>query len=376
MATASKRSVVKFPFLYRRLIELSEFSRRIYTKTFLGYGGIASKSELNLLDEVGTDFCGAGCVVYEPPPLLNQGVSFVHHNDAYLIGNPPIGVTSDGTIIQDTIFRTEERTFSAVSSLHLKAQREIVRLKSGKSLKLTTVDRPMCSLLSAWNHFGHFIPEHFLKIYCIQTEYDINDFQYVIESNAAKWKRELLDLAGIKPINIIEWSGQSKRIRNLFVPDYPEISKAGFDWINGLFPPVSGANPTLKLYLSRQKMNTRYIINSVEVEKKLVSHGFQTIVPEEMSLNEQVHLFRSARVLAGPNGSAFTNQIFMPSNSHILEFFGTDRVHYFNRQVAKVKEHMYHSLLDPRPNLVTHNTGVFVDIKQLEITLLQIDSLL
>lgn len=376
MATASKRGVVRFPFLYRSLIKFSEFSRRIYTKTFLDYGGILSKSEQIHLEEVGTDFYRAGCVVYEPPRLLNQRMSFVHHHDAYLIGNPPVGVTSDGTIIQDTIFRTEERTFSAVSSLHIMAQQEIVRLKAGKSLNLTIVDRPTCSLLSAWNHFGHFIPEHFLKIYHIQTEYDINDFQYLIESDAAKWKRELLYLAGINPVNIIEWSGQSKRIRNLFVPHYPEISREGFDWINGLFPAVSRAIPTLKLYLSRQKMNTRYIINAAEVEKKLVSHGFQTIVPEELSLNEQVQLFRSARVLAGPNGSAFTNQIFMPSNSHILEFFGRDRVHYFNRQVAKVKEHTYHALFDPRLNLDSHNRGVLVDIKQLERSLLQIDSLL
>ncbi len=326
------------------------------------------------LEEIEKDLYCTGCLVYEPPRLLSQSMNFVHHQDAYLIGHPPIGITSDGTIIRDTIFRTDARTFAAISALHIKAQQEIRSLKKGKQLDTTVINMQTCSLLSAWNHFGHFIPEHLLKVHYIQKEFDVNDFQYVIEPQAPQWKKQLLSLAGINDTNILEWTGQSLKFKKLIVPDYPEISQEGFDWINSLFPVTSMENPTSKLYLSRQNFSSRYIINAAEVEKELVSQGFQTVVPEELTLDEQVALFRAARVIAGPNGSAFTNQIFMGPGSHVVEFFGSNRVHYFNRQVAKVREHKHYALLDPRTGSSTNDNSVLVDIVQLKRLLLQIEN--
>jgi capsular polysaccharide biosynthesis protein len=356
------------------LIGLLEFCRRSYARIYLRCADIPSKSEQRRLEEVEKDLYCAGCSVYEPPRLLSQSVSFAHYHDAYLIGYPPIGISSDGSIIRDTIFRTDARTFAAISSLHIKAQREIIRLKRGKPLNTAVINMQTCSLLSAWNHFGHFIPEHLLKVYYIQKEFDVNDIQYVIEPQTPQWKKQLLGLAGINEKNILEWTGQSLKFKKLIVPDYPEISQEGFNWINSLFPATSMANPILKLYLSRQNFSSRYIINATEVEKELVSEGFDIVVPEELSLHEQVTLFRSARVIAGPNGSAFTNQIFMSPGSHILEFFGSNRVHYFNRQVAKVRGHKHYALLDSRTGSFTKDNGVLVDIVQLKRLLLQIEN--
>ena len=374
LGSAFKKSVIEVPYLSGTLIRVLEFCRYIFAKTFLRCEDIPSKSEQSHLEEVEHNLYCAGCLVYEPPRLTSQTMNFVHHHDAYLIGYPPIGITSDGDIIRDTIFRTDARTFAAISSLHLKAQWEIAGIKRGKLLNVTTINMPTCSLVSAWNHFGHFIPEHFLKVYHIQKEFNVNDFQYVIEPQAPQWKKHLLSLAGINEKNIFEWSGQSLIFKKLVVPDYPEISQEAFDWINSLFPPISVTSPTLKLYLSRQNLQSRYIINAAEVEKELVSQGFLIVIPEELSLDEQVALFRSARVIAGPNGSAFTNQIFMGPGSHVVEFFSSDRVHYFNRQVAKVKEHKHYGLLDPRTGSFTKDNGVLVDIVQLKRLLLQIEN--
>ncbi|TNE35798.1 MAG: glycosyltransferase family 61 protein, partial [Alphaproteobacteria bacterium] len=76
-----------------------------------------------------------------------------------------------------------------------------------------------------------------------------------------------------------------------------------------------------RLYLSRQKVSSRHILNNEELEEYLSSQGFFIFYPEEFSFGEQIAAFQRAEVIVGAKGAAFTNLIFCSQNAHALLFF-------------------------------------------------------
>ncbi|NKJ38571.1 glycosyltransferase family 61 protein [Rhizobium sp. SG570] len=73
-----------------------------------------------------------------------------------------------------------------------------------------------------------------------------------------------------------------------------------------------------RLYISRQNIGTRHIINSTELEQFLVSRGFVTFFPELHSFGRQIKAFQNAEVIIGGKGAAFTNVIFCNPRAHAL----------------------------------------------------------
>lgn len=74
-----------------------------------------------------------------------------------------------------------------------------------------------------------------------------------------------------------------------------------------------------KLYLSRSA--GRSVINDDEIKNVLDNQGFE--VPDLLNLTflEQVELFKCAKKVVAPHGSALSNIIFCGSDTEILEFF-------------------------------------------------------
>jgi capsular polysaccharide biosynthesis protein len=136
-------------------------------------------------------------------------------------------------------------------------------------------------------------------------------------------------LRALKVDNIVDAS-QHPRIQaaKLIVPCYeinsldsiPERSTA---LLNELFPEVnaSSAVPNRKIYLSRRQAGRRNIVNEHEVSAFLQAKGFETVFPENHSIQEQAELFRRATLVAGPSGGAFTNIVFCKEGTTILNFF-------------------------------------------------------
>jgi len=81
------------------------------------------------------------------------------------------------------------------------------------------------------------------------------------------------------------------------------------------------ATPEKRIYVSRRDAGTRYATNEAAVEQCLQSHGFETVVMNGLSLEQQIETFRSARIIVGLHGAAMTNLIFAKSGGFVLELF-------------------------------------------------------
>lgn len=101
------------------------------------------------------------------------------------------------------------------------------------------------------------------------------------------------------------------------------LRSSGVGWIDR----VRGwsADGDLKLYLSRRKARGYHPMNNErEVERVFAEAGFKILHPERWSFEQQLALFSRAEVIAGAEGSALHNSLFMKKGSKVLSI-GTPR---------------------------------------------------
>lgn len=325
--------------------------RSVSVQPIRNHSGAIEKS-LSVVNHALDDsrFLGKSATLYVPPKLTGFPNQVRHYPLARIIGKSPVAVDASGSVIEATIFRTNERTKSALSQLRTL---DFLKIFDRRLSSKIFLPGNYVLLDSHWGSFGHWIPEHLLKVHSlIRAGFDIGKLHFVVRLDTAGMKKELLMRAGINPGQIVHWRGDPISVENLIVPDYPEISPEGLGWLNSLFPRNSDLDPQKKiLYLSRKNLRERRVTNENQLSSLLGRFGVIEICPEELPIAEQVRLFQNSHLIIGAGGSAFTGQIFMPAKSRVIEAFGMHRVHLFNMQVSLVLGHHHFSLFDRRVSL-------------------------
>jgi hypothetical protein len=76
-----------------------------------------------------------------------------------------------------------------------------------------------------------------------------------------------------------------------------------------------------KVFISRQKSSHRRITNEDELFGFLELLGFKRYFLEELSMQDQMSLFSSAKMIVSPHGAGLTNILFCQPGTKILELF-------------------------------------------------------
>lgn len=77
-----------------------------------------------------------------------------------------------------------------------------------------------------------------------------------------------------------------------------------------------------KIYINRKDstlLNSRYIVNLIEVEAMLENYGFKSLTMSDFNFSDQVALFSNAKQVIGLHGAGFANIIFCKEKCKIIE---------------------------------------------------------
>lgn len=83
--------------------------------------------------------------------------------------------------------------------------------------------------------------------------------------------------------------------------------------------PATSRTPWRRVYVSRARATRRRLENEVELWPFFERAGFERVLMEDLSFEEQVRLLQETAVLAGPHGAGLTNMIFCPPGAHVIE---------------------------------------------------------
>ena len=106
------------------------------------------------------------------------------------------------------------------------------------------------------------------------------------------------------------------------------------EWMRNKYKPNPEAKPT-KLYLSRNNISRRGVLNEEEVRCFLTKQGF-TVFEGNEELKKVIELFSNAQVIVGSHGSAFKNSLFSLGDPLIVEFCPDRRMNksFFNNSIS------------------------------------------
>jgi len=99
------------------------------------------------------------------------------------------------------------------------------------------------------------------------------------------------------------------------------------------------------IYISRLKATRRRTLNETDVIDLLRSRGFKIYTLEEMSMDEQIRLFNTAKVVVAPHGAGLSNITFCKPGTSIIEIFTPNWIKDCYWRISNHCNLDYHSLV-------------------------------
>jgi capsular polysaccharide biosynthesis protein len=184
------------------------------------------------------------------------------------------------------------------------------------------------SIISLWsNNYFHWIFNALPRLAVLEAGGVAYD-SIIVPETLTRFQRETLALLGVPEKRMTPFAGEHVTADRLIwaAPLAPinEPSRFLLEWVRASLG-ATAQQTGRRLYVSRS--GTRRAANEAEVYAALKPLGFEFVVPERLAFEEQVLLFASADILAGPHGSNFVNAVFSDRAS-VLEFFQPAHVNH------------------------------------------------
>ncbi len=184
--------------------------------------------------------------------------------------------------------------------------------------------------LAVWSHrwlgFHHYLSELFPKICRLREELgpDLGGAKICYPMIHRRYEKELLEMLKLPKEQVIDTWG----VRGVTADKLTIVPMAG--WFQGnpnaellrkhLLPPATGRGPE-RLYLARG--GRRRCLNDEPIIKRCKELGFVVVDESSRTMAEQMELYRDAKILFGPHGSAFTNMVWMEPGGQVVEMVPT-----------------------------------------------------
>ncbi len=194
-------------------------------------------------------------------------------------------------------------------------------------------------VLGYWNNYGHFLHDVLPQLQDAETALG-RDFKILATDAILPPIRDAFAKCGYGPDRIVTIGERRtatlreaycltprtslERIRTFTTPmSHPfwhydmALDDAGVRFVRDRLLPAKQQPATRKIYTSRRKTQ-RKPFNEEALEAMLAAQGFEILVPDAMSLAEQIELFNSAAVLIAVEGASLANTIFMQPGAKVM----------------------------------------------------------
>jgi hypothetical protein len=220
--------------------------------------------------------------------------------------------------------------------------------------------------LAVWSHrwlgFHHFLSELFPKICKLREELgdDLGGAKICYPMIHRRYEKELLEMLQLPQDRLVDTKG----VGGVVADKLTIVPMAG--WFQGnpnaellrqqLLPPPEARGPE-RLYLSRY--GRRRCLNDEPIIKRCKELGFVEVDESSRTIAEQIALYRDAKILVGPHGSAFTNMVWAAPGAHIIEMIPTTFDVTYHAGLTKSLGHRYTKI--SCANGPTATSGVTID---------------
>ncbi len=215
-------------------------------------------------------------------------------------------------------------------------------------------------LFGGGRNFSHCVNDWFSKLYVLKHFPDLSDLPILVSSSVIQPILELFELFDI-PCNRIMmfkheetlickkvWLPSLTHAFQFFSPKYLQFFRDTIQKHAKLTPKKN------RLYLGRQNALHRRVTNEAAIIELLEQYEFQTIIPEKLSIQEQIDLFTNAEMMVIPTGGGSASSIFAPEGAVIIDLSNPKIEAYQYYIAAAIQGLHFHQIIG---NTEETNTG-------------------
>ena len=349
------RSVLAHTPLRRRLLcEIENITNIRNTHPDIqDYRVVASAHETPYNDPHDRDFLkNSQCfqdAVYRQPEHFTCTIK-----NAYINLHHGAVATSDGILLAESAM--EQRRMSINGAYRSRRRNSVKKL-----------DGEYTTIWGMWgNQFYHWWLDCLPRVYSLMSLRQ--DLPVLLPSSLSSFHQQSLDaiLPNSTPTVSIDHD-RWFRVDSLVFPSFVTWKACGYlppghaDYLrNACFEYArvdESVRRSKRLYVSRNNVRRRRVINEDAVIDCLSPLGFEVCHPESMTLAEQIRLFHAAEFVVAPHGSALVNLLFA-EKAKVLELFQTQspQTHFFFLCKSLDHEYLYlmHNEADEHANFTVN----------------------
>lgn len=309
-------------------------------------------STIDWASKVGLEVLDAGDIEEIPfitPKILGKAssgeIKFESSNKPYvadlnnvrIFSKSSVILTSDGTALSDT---GGDKNFGEIvnfcyEKIIVARQAEKVLLDS-EGFTVGEIEAGIFLSGLASDAFGHWLPEFLPKLESLMKHPEYHNFPIIVDAGMPQSHFDHLKRLTNNSLILLQ-PNESLFCRRLLVSPSPTffpvetfpndlrvnklsvLSPRALKFVRANdFSQVTSRPNQRKIFLRRKNRSWRRLINEEEIAANLRSIGFEDIFAEEMTAGEQIDLFRQAKCIVAPNGSALLNLIFANTDTKVL----------------------------------------------------------
>jgi hypothetical protein len=197
--------------------------------------------------------------------------------------------------------------------------------------------------------FFHWLVDYLPKLRAVEFYENEtgDDVTLIVPERIPRYADEAFDLLGFENHSLVEWDWRETELHvdSLVVPSWPEPTPGTLRWLqNSVSCSADRFADVDWIYVSRQNASRgRKVVNFDDLVPVLNDFGVEVVKCEELSLEEQIELFRSVDGVIGPHGAGLTGMIWADDLSIVELFNGMIITPFY--VLADVLGHEYRSVV-------------------------------
>lgn len=224
-------------------------------------------------------------------------------------------LASDQTYFRDMVFHLNWNYFEKIA---------VRTIPSASSFKGTLG-------VLAWaghTNYWHWLHDTLGRYHLLQLSgFEID--KYVLPPLTLPFQRETINMLGIPEDKILQLTpGKHVKADQLVLPSVPFNTGTCVKWtiefLRSSFLKENRnvtANHYDRIYISREDASWRKVANEGKLMELLTKKGFKKIVLSTLTVEDQINIFASAKVIISTNGAGFANLMFCQPGTKIIQLF-------------------------------------------------------
>lgn len=221
-----------------------------------------------------------------------------------------IVITEDDLVLEESCCWGRE---SIVSDIEFNSLRRSVKGRRLPGEFMTIISR-------AWPNYYHWLTECLTRL-CVAESTE--QLPVLLPRAMTAWHRDSLKLMGVNEDRWRLVDDGCYEVDRLYFPSFPgwlgRMSAGAIQCVSEKITSQVRGDRAKRLYVGREGVTHRRIINELEVLERLKAAGFESVSGHGMDFRKEVETFANASIIIGVHGAGMANVILAPPGTKVVE---------------------------------------------------------